>query len=70
MNPQNNIEIKLVAINKSESEIIKELIEKYSSLEKEYIIMKDQLTKENTSLKQQLLKLFILYANLIIIQNF
>ena len=56
INSQNYIDIKLVTKNKAENEIIKELIEKYSSLEKEFNSMKSQLTKENTDLKQKLLK--------------
>ena len=63
-----NYEIKLMKTNKEENIIInnicfymkykrgkkiKELIEKYSNLEKEYIQMKNDLTKENTALKLQ-----------------
>ena len=48
-----NFEIKLVKTNKEENIIIKELIEKYTNLEKEYIKMKNDLTKENTALKLQ-----------------
>lgn len=54
INEKDNIEIKLLNVNKSENIIINELIEKYSSLEKEYNEMKNKLTNENNSLKRQI----------------
>ena len=46
-------------MDKPENIIIKELIEKYSSLENEYYEMKIKLSNENNSLKQQIQKLNI-----------
>ena len=57
INSIENIELRLLKENKEKNIIIKELIDKYISLEKEYFEMEKNLTIENISLKKEIEKL-------------